>query len=246
MAGVSFAAEIERDKARQRVTDAMASKAGRGHVCGGDCFGYRKVEIKDLSGWRSHVDRQIDEPQAEVVRRIFRMYGEGQGIRAITKLLNEEGGPSPRPRQGRPRSWRTSTVRTVLFRDLYRGVCLEQRRRSDAWGQHAPRRRSEGEWIRADVPHLRIVSDAEWDAAHDRLGTVRRAYLRINAGHAGGRPPLSVESRYLLSGLGCCSKCGGSMTVRSGTHGNGQRFFTCAPLTIAEDTLSAITRFDCR
>jgi site-specific DNA recombinase len=230
MAAVSFAAEIERDKARQRVTDAMARKAGRGHVCGGDCFGYRNVEVKDLSGRRSHVDREIDEPQAEVVRRIFRMYGAGQGLKTITKLLNEEGVPSPRPRQGRHRSWTISTTRTVLYRDLYRGVYVwNRRRRSDAWGQLAPRRRAEDEWIRADVPHLRVVSDEEWNAAHDRLGGVRRAYLKLNAGHAGGRPPSSIESRYLLSGLGCCSKCGASMTVRSGTHGNGQRFFyVCA------------------
>jgi site-specific DNA recombinase len=230
MAAVSFAAEIERDKARQRVTDAMARKASQGHVCGGDCFGYRNVEVKDLAGRRSHVDREINEEQAEVVRRIFSMCAAGQGLKTIAKQLNAERLPSPRPRLGRPRSWTTSTVRTVLYRDLYRGILVwNKRRRSDAWGQRVSRRRPEGEWLRVGVPHLRIVSDAAWDAAHQRIGAARLAYLAINHGRAGGRPPAQLESRYLLSGLGSCSKCGASMTVRSGTHGNSQRFvYACA------------------
>src|SRR5436190_21532696 len=35
MSAVNFAAEIEREKARQRVGDAMQRKARSGHVCGG-------------------------------------------------------------------------------------------------------------------------------------------------------------------------------------------------------------------
>ena len=41
----AFADELEREKARQRVTDAMLRKARAGHVCGGQCFGYRNVEV---------------------------------------------------------------------------------------------------------------------------------------------------------------------------------------------------------
>ena len=39
MSAVSFAAEIEREKARQRMRDAMLRKARSGHVTGGGCFG---------------------------------------------------------------------------------------------------------------------------------------------------------------------------------------------------------------
>ena len=41
----AFADELEREKARQRVTDAMTRKPRAGHVTGGQCFGYRNVEI---------------------------------------------------------------------------------------------------------------------------------------------------------------------------------------------------------
>ena len=42
----TFADELEREKARQRTYDAMLRKAEAGHVTGGNCFGYRNVEIR--------------------------------------------------------------------------------------------------------------------------------------------------------------------------------------------------------
>jgi hypothetical protein len=56
MSAVNFAAEIEREKARQRVTDAMVRKARAGHCCGGRVFGY-DIEVCDATGRRSHVER---------------------------------------------------------------------------------------------------------------------------------------------------------------------------------------------
>src|SRR5204863_427960 len=46
----AFADELEREKARQRVTDAMQRKARAGHVTGGRCFGYQNVEISGPDG----------------------------------------------------------------------------------------------------------------------------------------------------------------------------------------------------
>jgi hypothetical protein len=75
------------------------------------------------------------------------------------------------------------------------------------------------------VPHLRIVTDEQWADAHSRLDVTRQAYLKASGGKPWGRPPRGVQSKYLLSGFLRCAQCGGSMTVRSGTHGLGQRLF---------------------
>jgi len=69
----AFADELEREKARQRTYDAMLRKARAGHVTGGGCFGYRNVDITAARGQRSHVERQIDDEQAAVIRRIFEL-----------------------------------------------------------------------------------------------------------------------------------------------------------------------------
>ena len=230
MSAMSFAAEMEREKARQRVTDAMLRKARAGHVCGGACFGYDNVEVLGPDGRRSHVERTVNEGEAEVVRRIFQMCAGGMGVKRLAKALNADGVPSPRPQRGRPRAWSPSSVRSVLHRDLYRGVSVWNRsQQSDAWGQRAWRARPESDWIRTDVPDLRVVSDQEWDAAHRRLKSAAAVYLRSTNGHLWGRPPSGIESKYLLSGSGQCACCGASMTVRSSSRGRRRHFyFICA------------------
>jgi DNA invertase Pin-like site-specific DNA recombinase len=101
----AFADELEREKARQRTRDAMVRKAKAGHVTGGACFGYRNVEIVGPDGKRSHVDRQIDPTEAEVMRRIFRLSAEGYGLKTIAKRLNADDVPSPRAQRGRSQTW---------------------------------------------------------------------------------------------------------------------------------------------
>src|SRR5215471_5225942 len=90
-----FAAE-ERRKAAQRTYDAMVRKAKAGHVTGGRLFGYDNVDVIDATGARSHVERRINEGEAEVIRRIFKLSAGGHGVKAIAKILNADRAPSPR------------------------------------------------------------------------------------------------------------------------------------------------------
>ena len=159
----AFADELEREKARQRMRDAMVRKAHAGHVTGGWCFGYRNVEIVGADGRRSHVEREIVPAQAEVIRRIFHLSAEGHGFVAIAKILNAAVAPSPRAQQGRSTSWAPSSVREVLFRPLYRGeIVWAHTAKRDKWGQTKQSARPVSEWIRKPAPELRIVSEDEW------------------------------------------------------------------------------------
>jgi site-specific DNA recombinase len=206
LAAVNFAAEIERDKARQRVTDAMTRKARAGHMCGGHLFAYRNRAVLGPDGRRSHVEREIVEEEADVVRRIFRLCAEGFGVKGIAKLLNTDGIPSPRPKLGRPNAWAPSSVRSALHNDLYRGILTWNRRKeSNSWGQRERQIRAEADWIRVDVPQLRIVTTDEWDAAHKRLQNSAAIYIRHTDGRMWGRPPSDIASKYLLSGTGVCA-----------------------------------------
>jgi DNA invertase Pin-like site-specific DNA recombinase len=99
----AFADELEREKARQRVTDAMVRKAKAGHVTGGRVFGYDNVEVLGTDGKRSHVERRINPSEAAIVRRIFEMYVAGTGYTRIAKTLNADGVTAPRPHGHRAR-----------------------------------------------------------------------------------------------------------------------------------------------
>ena len=47
------------------------SPASMPRITGGAVFGYRNCAVMGPDGQRSHVEREIDEAQAAVVRRIF-------------------------------------------------------------------------------------------------------------------------------------------------------------------------------
>src|SRR4051812_41175015 len=90
MSLTAFADELEREKARQRTSDAMMRKAKAGHVTGGRVFGYDNVEVLAADGTRSHVVRRVCEPEAETVRQIFQLCAAGVGKVRIAKQLNAE------------------------------------------------------------------------------------------------------------------------------------------------------------
>jgi site-specific DNA recombinase len=231
MSLTAFADELEREKARQRTYDAMLRKARAGHVTGGSVFGYENEEILDATGKRSHVMRRILETEAAIVRRIFRMCADGYGLTTIAKTLNAEHARCPRSQQGRPKGWAPSSVREVLYRELYRGVIVwNKSRKRDQWGQHRQRARAEADWLRVAAPHLQVVPDALWDAVHERLAGERRRYLRLNNGKLLGRAPGHLATpKYLLSGMLTCAVCGSSLEGRTRSHGRHRvGFYGCA------------------
>jgi site-specific DNA recombinase len=214
----AFADELERDKARLRVTDAMVRKARAGHSCGAPCFGYDNVEIVGADGRRSHVERRVNDAQAAVVRRIFDLCASGTGYTRIAKLLNGEHAPAPRPKRDQVAGWAPSSVKEILDRRLYLGeVVWNRTKKRDKWGQQRQQDRPEADWIRTSAPTLRIVSDQQWHAVHTRLDSIRGQLLVATGGRLGARRR-DIESRYLLSGFARCGVCGGSLGVVSGSH----------------------------
>jgi site-specific DNA recombinase len=111
-----------------------------------------------LDGKRSHVERVINEPEADVIRQIFQWSADGYGMKAIAKRLNEAGAVSPRAQQGRSQSWAPSSVRAVLFRRLYRGeIVWNQTRKRDTWGRTHQAGRPEADWIRVPARQRSVL-----------------------------------------------------------------------------------------
>lgn len=173
------------------------------------------------------MERQINQAEAAVVVRIFELCAAGHGVRAITKLLNATGEPAPRAQRGRPIAWAPSSVWAILRRPLYRGeIVWNQTKKRDTWGRKRQQPRDASEWLlRQDRPDLRIVPDALWHAAHERLAGAKEDYVRRNAGRSWGRPTNGTESKYLLTGLAQCGCCNGGLCVQTRSHGGRRAFF---------------------
>lgn len=209
VAARGFAAELEREKTSQRTHEHLLTKARRGLNVGGRVYGYDNVEVKD-GDRRLRVEYRVNDEQAQVIREIFAMYGEGRGLRAIVKELNERGVSSPRAGRRGTGSWSTAAVWSMLRRDRYRGeIVWNRREKTYRKGTKVRVAREPSEWIKIPAPQLRIVSDELWFAAQAQMRRVEPSERRTSRG--GGRPP-----RHLLSGFARCGECGGPITVTNG------------------------------
>lgn len=169
----TFAAELEREKARQRTRDAMLRKARAGHVTGGRVFGYDNLRVD------GHVERRINDREAPVIRRMFELAALGHGLRVIAHTLNAEGSAAPRPQRGRPVGWAPSSVRDVLARKrLLRGRPTHE--------QTVLRAMLDGP-ITIGVPEGDSVP---WEAQPDPWGVLRRDLVH-KVGVPSGAEPLS-------------------------------------------------------
>ena len=215
-----YASEMERDKARQRTYDAMVKKAKAGQVTGGKVYGYDNVDVfSDYATAqddpkRLHVIRRINKHQAEVIKRVFELYAQRQGLTRIAKLLNAEGVPPPRTVKG----WAPSCLREMLHRPLYRGIIVwNEYQKIYKGGTTNRRRRPQEEWIRLDAPDLRIIPPDLEKAVDLLLERNKKNYVRDSqSGQLMGRCGFrDFESNHLLAGFASCTVCGGPMTVQS-------------------------------
>jgi DNA invertase Pin-like site-specific DNA recombinase len=93
--------------------------ANKQHPLGKVPYGYRRLpEVINPATGKSMGSPGIepDPENASVVRRMYRMYLDGQGLRSITQTLNDEGVPSMKGN-----GWSTTTVGRLLSKRHYLG-----------------------------------------------------------------------------------------------------------------------------
>ncbi|NJO56721.1 MAG: recombinase family protein, partial [Rhodospirillales bacterium] len=145
----------------QKTRRGQVGRVKAGRIPGGKSYGYDVVKGDDRG------QRTINAEQAEIVRRIFAAYVEGKGPIAIVGDLNREGVPGPRG--GR---WNASALlgnpkrlNGILNNELYRGTIVYNRQRfvkDPATGKRVARENPANEWLRQDVPDLRLIDDETW------------------------------------------------------------------------------------
>ena len=191
---------------RNKTRRGLEGKLRAGMRAGGLPYGYRPI-----AGQPGEHD--IFEPEAEIVRRIFREYAAGATPRTIAYGLNRDGIP---PVRGR--AWNASTLNGSLKRgtgllanEVYRGEIVWNKvgkMKNPATGKRVPRINPRSEWRRVEAPHLRVVDEETFQAVQ------AERQRRANGPSVRRRGP-----QRLLSGLLKCSVCGSSIVASGSNHG---------------------------
>jgi len=180
---VSAMAQWERENLAERVRMGMERRAAEGKRNGATVpYGYR------LEG-----DRLVIDPEeADLVRRIFRLYRQ-HGMDAIANMLNAEG---LKTRRGN--NWDPNVIKYMLSNPIYVGRV--------EWG----RKSNKMESIAVDGAAPAIISEEDFEEAQ-RIMKKRRSMP------ARGK---SDTSDYIFAGILSCGYCGRKLygTNRRGTY----------------------------
>jgi len=210
--------EIYVDYLRDQTRRGLNGQAERGMSTGGHLFGYMAVPVQGAKGKSGGAEIRIDEEQAEIVRRIFRLYRDGGSYVTIARTLTQEGIDTPRERtQAKAkRGWVDSTVRAMLRNEAYIGRWTYGAREwikvKGAKAKRVPRMRTPDKFTTYDRPHLRIIDQELWEQVQQRMANIAEKYApkteRKGKSTAPGRP-----GKYPLSGLLYCWECGAPMVI---------------------------------
>ena len=199
----------------------LRGRVERGKAGGGLCYGYDVVKRIDSEGEPIRGERNINEAEAAVVRRIFREFAVGKSPRAIATDLNRDGIPGPFGH-----TWGDTTIRGhacrgngVVNNELYAGMLVWNRQRflkDPNTGKRVSRPNPEAKWIRTEVPELRIVDDELWQRVKLRQAELAKQFEATTNGVRAARAERLNRLRrsaFLLSGLLICGCCSGKYGV---------------------------------
>ena len=205
----------------------LRGRVEQGKSGGGLCYGYDVVRRLSSEGEPVRGERTINPAQAEVVQRLFKAFADGVSPQALALRLNTEGVPGPGGRL-----WTATTIRGhqkrgtgLINNELYIGRLIWNRQRyvkNPTTGKRVARLNPPEAWITTEVPELRIVDDALWQAAKARQGRIAEQHAGVIDAVRKASLNRTHRPKSLLSGLVRCGACSGLYTLR------GQGRFACS------------------
>ena len=200
----SYAAELEREKIRERCTRGKKQRAlsGKLHRASSELYGYVRNHVINR--------REIVEHEASQVRRIFDMVIAGQSMIGISNILNSEGVPPPSAGKrtfadGRLANWNPSTIQRIIRETSYCVRPIAWRWQRATKGKRLERPASEHINLPSELCPP-IVPSHTWEAAN--------AALRSNKGTL----TRNLERFALLRGIITCGTCGRVLVPDEGSY----------------------------
>ncbi|HEY2494868.1 MAG TPA: recombinase family protein [Paenibacillus sp.] len=189
----------------EKVLFGLKESAKKGRIRMRDnLYGYRYMKESN--------SLEIIETEAEVVRLIFRLYLEGNGVRKIMNYLEDNN----IQRNGKP--FAATTLKRIISNPVYKGTLIRNKMASPL--------------VFSNKKSATLKDDSEWEVFEDRIPSIidietfDSAQLirgaKVNHKNKNGlKPP---TGKY--AGLVKCGKCGKQYTQNKDSY-NGRVFLNC-------------------
>ena len=149
----------------------------------------------------------INEKEAEVVKRVFRLYLEGNGLTKIAQILTKDGIPVPGESRniGKTRktalysSWKQTTIRRILDNRVYLGELVQFKRRKINYKSKRRINVPEEERYICKGTHEAIIDEEDFNTVQN--------ILKKNKSFKG------TKHDYLFKGLLYCAECGARLNI---------------------------------
>ena len=149
----------------------------------------------------------LNEKEAEVVKRVFRLYLEGNGLTKIAQILTKDGVPVPGESRniGKTRktalysSWKQTTIRRILDNRVYLGELVQFKRRKINYKSKRRITVPEEERYICKGTHEAIINEEDFNTVQN--------ILKKNKSFKG------TKHDYLFKGLLYCAECGARLNI---------------------------------
>ena len=189
--------EFERETIAENVKLGLTARARDGRWCGGIVLGYDLVEIPNEGKKRRNTILKINEAEANTVRRIFDLYSQGYGYKAVVNRVNNEGHKSKKNR-----AFAVSTIKEILQNPVYIGK-IRYNVRQD-WSKKR-RNNINANPLLSDGIHEPIIDMETWNKVQVILKERSKKHNKI------------YDSEFPLTGILRCPVCGAGMTINRST-----------------------------
>lgn len=142
----------------------------------------------------------IDEKQAAIVKGVYEKFVYGYTLLDIAKMLEESGVKTVTGKS----KWHTSTIRSILTNEKYKGDCLLQKYYVEDHITHITKQ-NKGELPQYYIKnhHDAIVTEEQWDMVQEKLIRHRKySHTRVREGFFRG----------IMHCMACNKKCNGLFT----------------------------------
>ena len=189
--------EFERETIAENVKMGLLARAKEGRWNGGVVLGYDLVELNNEGKKRKNTVLKINEKEANTVRRIFELYSQGHGYKAVVNRINKEGHKTKRNGE-----FAVSTVKEILQNPVYIGKIRYNVRQE--WSKKR-RNNINANPILSDGIHEPIIDVETWNKVQVILKERSKKHNKV------------YDCEFPLTGILKCPVCGAGMTINRST-----------------------------